>query len=79
MEIPKEASYSEVDKTIALNPITVGSKIVLNNIFFDFDKATLQSISNVELKNSMAFLLKSNKNMKVEISGFTDDKGTARL
>ncbi len=75
MEIPKESNYYEIDKAVALNPITVGSKIVLNNIFFDFDKATLRPLSNVELKN-LLMLMKGNPNMKVEISGHTDSKGS---
>ncbi len=74
VEIPKESNYYEIKKAVVLNPITVGSKIVLNNIFFDFDKATLRPLSNVELKN-LVMLMKSNPNMKVEISGHTDSKG----
>lgn len=74
MEIKKETNYLEIKKAILLNPITVGSKIVLNNIFFDFDKATLRPLSNVELKN-LVTLMRSNSNLKVEISGHTDNKG----
>jgi outer membrane protein OmpA-like peptidoglycan-associated protein len=74
MEIPKKSSYYELNREVALKPIIVGSKIVLNNIFFDFDKATLRALSNVELKN-LVQLLKSNPNLKVEISGHTDSKG----
>ncbi|MGZ4118251.1 MAG: OmpA family protein, partial [Bacteroidia bacterium] len=74
MEIPKNSNYYEINRSVSLNPILVGSKIILNNIFFDFDKATLRTLSNVELKN-LALLLKSNPNMKVEISGYTDSKG----
>jgi len=76
MEIPKDSKYYEVSKQISLPPIIVGSKIVLNNIFFDFDKATLRPQSNVEIRN-LLFIMKSNPNMKVEISGHTDSKGSA--
>ncbi len=74
MEISKESNYHEIDKAVVLNPITVGSKIVLNNIFFDFDKATLRPLSKVEIKN-LVTLMRSNPKMKVEISGHTDSKG----
>ncbi len=74
MEIKKESNYYEINKAIKLDPITVGSKIVLNNIFFDFDKATLRPLSNVEIKN-LVTLMRSNPNLKVEISGHTDSKG----
>ena len=76
MEIPKKSNYYEINKAVQLNPIVVGSKIVLNNIFFDFDKATLRQASNVEI-NNLVRLLKGNPNLKVEISGHTDNKGDA--
>jgi outer membrane protein OmpA-like peptidoglycan-associated protein/tetratricopeptide (TPR) repeat protein len=76
MEIPMETNYYEIYKAIILPPIVVGSKITLNNIFFDFDKATLRTASNVELKN-LVKLMKNNPTIKVEISGHTDSKGTA--
>ena len=74
IEIPKKTNYYELKRAVSLKPIVVGSKITLNNIFFDFDKATLRTLSNVEL-NNLVLLLKSNPNMKVEISGHTDSKG----
>ncbi len=74
IDIPKQSNYYELKRAVSLNPIVVGSKITLNNIFFDFDKATLRSLSNVELKN-LVMLMKSNPNMKVQISGHTDSKG----
>ncbi|HET6245096.1 MAG: PD40 domain-containing protein [Bacteroidetes bacterium] len=77
MEIPKKSNYYEIKREVLLNPIVVGSKIILNNIFFDFDKATLRPLSNVELKNLLQ-LMKSNPNLKVEISGHTDSKGDAK-
>ena len=75
MEIPKDSKYYEINEQITLPAIVVGSKIILNNIFFDFDKATLRSESNVELRN-LVMIMKSNTNMKIEISGHTDSKGT---
>ena len=76
MEIPKESKYFEINKEIKLPPIVVGSKIILNNIFFDFDKATLRPLSNVEIKN-LVNIMKANPTMHVEISGHTDSKGSA--
>ena len=75
-EISKKTNYYEIYKAIQLPPVIVGSKVVLNNIFFDFDKATLRNISNVELRNLTRFLNKYPR-VIVEISGYTDSKGTA--
>ncbi len=73
-KIAKETNYYEIFQPIYLKPIVVGSKIVLNNIFFDFDKAILSKTSNVELRNLIT-LLKTNPYMRVQISGHTDEKG----
>jgi outer membrane protein OmpA-like peptidoglycan-associated protein len=75
IEIPKESDYYEIKNVVLMAEISVGSKITLNNIFFDFDKATLRPLSNVELRN-LVQLMKKNPNLKVEISGHTDNKGS---
>jgi len=74
MEIPLNTNYYEIKRAIILDPIVVGAKITLKNIFFDFDKATLRPISNVEIKNLVSIMNKY-PTMKVEISGHTDNKG----
>lgn len=75
IDIPKDSKYYETYKSISLVPLVVGNKMTLKNIFFDFDKATLRTESTVEINNLLK-LLKTNPSMKVEISGYTDDKGT---
>ena len=47
----------------------------MRNIFFDFDKTTLRPESFSEL-NRLKTLLENNTNMKIEISGHTDNKGS---
>ena len=42
VNIPASYGYQEVERDIELHKLTAGSKIVLNNIFFDFDMATLR-------------------------------------
>ncbi|MBP9927466.1 MAG: OmpA family protein [Cyclobacteriaceae bacterium] len=68
------------NKDITLAPIEVtlveaNAKITLNNIFFDFDKATLKSESFPEL-NRIVSLMNENPTMEVEIAGHTDPIGT---
>ena len=72
--IPSTANYEEVKKDIALKSLSAGNKIVLNNIFFDFDKATLRPESANELQR-LVKLMKDNSSLKIEISGHTDSKG----
>ncbi|MBL4594652.1 MAG: PD40 domain-containing protein, partial [Flavobacteriales bacterium] len=40
--IPATAAYQEVEKNICLKKIEIGSVIVLKNIFYDYNKATLR-------------------------------------
>jgi flagellar motor protein MotB len=49
--------------------------IALNNIFFDFNKATLRPESITELRHMVKFMQEYPK-LKVEISGHTDSIGT---
>jgi OmpA-OmpF porin, OOP family len=66
-------------KDITLAPIEVAriepdATIALNNIFFDFKKATLKSESFPEL-NRLVNLMKEKGTMTVEISGHADATG----
>lgn len=73
--LPADADYQEIVKDIPLKKIEIGNAIVLKNIFFDFDKATLRSESFNEL-DRLVQLLTENPNIKVEISAHTDSKGS---
>lgn len=57
-------------------PMTVGSTIVLHNIYFEFDKNTLLQQSYKELLNLIE-LLREYPKMKIEIQGHTDNQGSA--
>ena len=73
--IPITAAYHEISKDFDLKKVTVGAKIVLNNIFFDFAKATLRPESYFELNRILKFFTDYPK-IKIEISGHTDNKGS---
>lgn len=59
---------------LLLIPIKPGAKIRLNNIFFEFAKATLLPESKVELDRLVAILNQYPK-MEIEIAGHTDNVG----
>lgn len=61
---------------VNLDKARSGAMIVLNNIFFEVDKFDLAPKSQTELDKIARFLLE-NPTIKVEISGHTDDTGTA--
>jgi outer membrane protein OmpA-like peptidoglycan-associated protein len=74
-DIPKTAAFQEVEKNIELKKLSVGSKIVLRNIFFDLDKATLRPESTVEL-NRLIGLMNEVPTLKIELGGHTDSRGS---
>jgi outer membrane protein OmpA-like peptidoglycan-associated protein len=76
--IPPKIAGKEMWHSVALTKIEVGSKIVLKNIYFESGKAILTSASNTELDKLVTFL-KENSDIKVEISGHTDNVGTPSL
>lgn len=72
--IPETAAYQEVVKNIDLKRVEVGSKIVLKNIFYDYNKATLRDASKNEL-DRLIKLLVENPTLKIELSAHTDSRG----
>ncbi|MBI4929593.1 MAG: PD40 domain-containing protein [Bacteroidetes bacterium] len=73
-DIPASSGSQEYVKDIGLNNIAVGQKIVLRNIFFDFDKSTLRPESTAELERLIK-LMTDVGTLKIEIGGHTDSKG----
>lgn len=60
--------------TALLEPIEVGNKVILKNIFFDTNKYQLQPDSRAELQKLIEFM-ELNPTVKIEISGHTDNVG----
>lgn len=74
-DIPAVAAFQEVEKDVDLKGLAVGKKIVLKNIFFDTDKATLRPESTAEL-NRLIKLMNDVPTLKIELSGHTDSQGS---
>lgn len=60
---------------ICLDPIVVDVAVVVNNIYYDFDKAELRKESYPEL-DKLVTMFEANPDIKVEISAHTDSKGS---
>lgn len=75
-DIPTSSEFKEIIKNISLNKLEVGNKVVLNNIFFDVSKSTLRPESTAELERLIK-LMKDMPELAIEISGHTDNVGTA--
>lgn len=75
LNIPEDSDYVR-PKRIVLKRLTKGSNIVLNNVFFDLNKSSLRPASINELEK-LYMILKQNPSMKIELSGHTDNQGSA--
>jgi outer membrane protein OmpA-like peptidoglycan-associated protein len=68
-------AYQEVERNILMAPLNIGAVIRLNNIFFEFGKASLKSESFPEL-DRVVKLLVANPTIVLEIAGHTDNVGS---
>jgi OOP family OmpA-OmpF porin len=75
IDLTNMPEYKEYQRDLYLTPIEEGQTVVINNIFFDFDKYELKKESFLELDRLVTLLKKSNT-MKIEISANTDNTGT---
>jgi outer membrane protein OmpA-like peptidoglycan-associated protein/YHS domain-containing protein len=76
-DVPQASGYQEFDNDITLPKYDIGSKIILRNIFFGSNKATVTPESYPELSR-LVLLLKKCTDMRIEISGHTDSIGTLK-
>jgi outer membrane protein OmpA-like peptidoglycan-associated protein len=72
--LPASSGYKEYEKNIDLKQVEVGATIVLKNIFYDFDKATLTDASTNELER-LVKMLQDNPTIKIELGSHTDSQG----
>ncbi|MBK6525592.1 MAG: OmpA family protein [Crocinitomicaceae bacterium] len=75
-DIPAGSDYNMVNKTIELKNIKCGSKIALRNVFFDTGKSTIRPESYPEL-DRLVKLMNDVPTLKIELSGHTDNTGSA--
>lgn len=81
LDIIDLTAYSGDEKVVQdyyLQRIEVGARVVLENIYFETGKAVLRPESFDALDQVFRFL-ENNPDMKLEISGHTDNTGTLRI
>ncbi len=73
--VATETAVATEPYTLPIDTLQVGSTFVLENIFFDYDKATLLQQSFFELQRLMT-LLQQYPKMRIEVRGHTDGHGS---
>jgi len=76
IDIPAVSTQANtLRRMVNMDPLNVGYKSVLRNIYFDYGRATLTRQSDTEL-NKLRQMLAENPGLEVEISGHTDSSGS---
>jgi outer membrane protein OmpA-like peptidoglycan-associated protein len=79
IDIRNHAEYQEIYKDILMNNAEVaGSKVVLNNIFFKSGSANFSEASIMEF-NRLIAMLNEHPKLRIEVSGHTDNVGSAEF
>ncbi|MEO0473009.1 MAG: OmpA family protein [Bacteroidota bacterium] len=71
IELDKDNLTEDLNHDILLDPLAEGASIVLENIYFDVDKATLR-IESMEELDRLVKIMEENPALVVEIGGHTD-------
>jgi len=78
LDFSNEGGDEKLHKDFFLSKLQVGTKVVLNNIYFETGKAILRPESSEALDQVLRFL-ENNPSIKLEISGHTDNTGSLRI
>jgi OOP family OmpA-OmpF porin len=74
-DLEKAVAYQTIKKDMVLEPLKLNVSFRLNNLFFEFDSASLTKESELELDRVIE-MMKTNASMQVEIAAHTDDVGS---
>lgn len=77
LDLTEPTLSDTLTRRIYLSDVEVGSSVTLNNIFFEYNKATLTPASRGEIKQLAGFL-RRHDSLYVEIAGHTDSIGTRK-
>lgn len=75
ISVPPGGGTVEKELNIPMQPLEAGQQVVMRNIFFDRDKASLSKNSLAEL-GQILHLLRENPKLRLEIAGHTDSDGS---
>ena len=78
LDLTGETNEEKLQRDFYLRKVEVGTRVVLDNIYFETGKAVLRPESFDALDQVFRFL-ENNPGMKLEISGHTDNTGSLRV
>ena len=74
-ELVQDVTNVTLDTTIVLDKLILEKSIVLENIYYDLDKADIRSDAAIEL-DKLVKILKDNPSIRIELSSHTDSRSS---
>ena len=74
-EFESDTTEADADYVVDFVLASVTKPVILENIFYDFDKATLRPESETALDNELIAILNDNPNITIELAAHTDFRG----
>ena len=74
-DLIQDVTNISLDTTIVLEPLVLERSIVLDNIYYDLDKADIRPDAAIEL-DKLVKILKDNPSIKIELSSHTDARAS---
>ena len=74
-EFMSDTAEVDADYYVDFVLASVTKPVILENIFYDFDRATLRPESEVALDNELITILNDNPNISIELASHTDFRG----
>ncbi|WP_143962676.1 OmpA family protein [Litoribacter populi] len=74
-ELIQDVTNITLDTTVVLEQLVLEKAIVLENIYYDFDRAEIRPDAAQEL-DKLVKILKDNPNIRIELSSHTDSRGS---
>jgi len=71
----KMSRGDQLSADVILTPLMIGESIVLEHIYYDFDKYNIRQDASVDL-DELVYLLENYPTMKIELGSHTDTRGT---
>ena len=74
-EVTDKNNVTEIDLNLVLVPLIIGNQIVINPIYFDFDKSAIREDAKYELENIVT-VMSNHPEMVIKIESHTDSRGS---
>ena len=74
-KVTNKSNVTKIDLNLDLDPLIIGNQIVIQPIYFDFDKSNIREDAKYELENIVT-VMRNHPKMVIKIESHTDSRGS---